>query len=427
MDDDFALKPGMLLGTASSATQQDGGEADTTWRAWCEKGRARDGSDPSRAALHYERWREDTLLMHRLGIQTSRLSVEWARIEPEEGVFDELEIARVKEELMLLIGMGVKPLVTLHHFSDPMWFAAKGGWLVTENVRCFLIYVERVIKSIGHLVSEYITVNEPNLYAYNGYVSGKWPPGEKKPSLAFTVLSNMAGAHIKSYRLIHDMRRSMGFHDTRVSFSLHMCVFVPKNANPVYQRGASERERLFQIRPALAMMTGQFRRPYRNLGRDRQGNYSDFHAIDYFTRKTVDIHSGTDPKGFKSDLGWEIYPKGITACCESLMRIQPKPIYITGCGVCDLSDAFRSRFIYEHLRELCRSNLPVKRFYYQSFLDGFEWSEGSYARFGLVSADGESARRTVKQSGEFYSQLIRAGRVTQELYDRFVSGEDYHY
>ena len=426
---EFSLKPGIQLGVVFAATQIDGGNQEHSWNDWYAQGKIKNGSDPAIAAGHWDRWREDILLMHRMGIQTCRCSVEWARVEPEEGRFDEEAIAHFKEELMLMIGMGIKPLITLHHFSDPMWFMAKGGWEKYDNVRCFLIYVEHVVKAVGHLVSEYITVNEPNTYAHNGYINGIWPPGRKSPSTAMTVMSNLAAAHIKAYRLIHDVRRSLGFKDSKVSFANCLRVYEPRNRlNPVQRLEAAEAERLFQGLLTEAMVTGEFHRPLKNNGRCRKGTYCDFYAVDYDSRVTVSrLTEGARKDSFRNDLGREIFPEGIVQVCKNLMKLRPMPIYITGNAVCDLGDSFRSRFIYEHLKTLCESKLSVKRYYYGCFIDGFEWHEGTYARSGIVHTDFDTMERTVKGSGEFYAKIIEKGGVTEEMFAEYVAGEHYHF
>ncbi len=426
---EFNLKNNMLLGVASSATQTDGGSLGHSWNDWYEKGHVKDGSDPSIAVDHWNRWREDVLLMHSLGVKTCRVSIEWARVEPREGEFDDEAIAHIKEELMLLVALGIKPLVTLHHFTNPMWFEEKGGFEIYENVMAYLLYVEKMVKSIGHLVNEYITFNEPNVYAVYGYFYGKWPPGLKSPSATLDVMGNIASAHIKAYRLIHDMRRSMGFKDSKVGFANQYRVFVPRDPrNPIHRSETRLMSDLFQNHLSLAMLTGEFKKPLKNHGRDRRGAYADFHAVNYFSRSTVygAFSEGTVKGAYKSDLGWEIYPKGILECCERLQKIVRLPIYITGNGVCDLDDRFRSRFIYEHLKVLSRSGLPVKRYYYWSFTDSFHWQEGVFPRFGLVHVDYETMERRVKESGKFYGEIIKKHGVTEEMYGEFVAGEEYH-
>lgn len=428
MDDGFRLRPSMLLGVSTLSTQIDGGMLEHSWNEWHEKGHVKDGFDPAKAAGHWERWREDVLLMRKMGMQTCRFGLEWARIEPHEGIFDECAISRIKEELMLMSALGIRPLVLLQGFSVPKWFEEKGGWLDHENVRCFLIYVEHVISRIGHLCSEFITLNEPNVCAWNGYALGLWPPGMKSMNAAFSVMSNMSTAHIKAYRLIHDMRRGMGFHDSKVSFAIGMRAFRPKNSsNPLDRKSAAAAEKLFQQLMLKAMLTGEFKSPLHNYGRDRRGAYGDFFAVNYYKRSTIGVFGESpSPRSGKNDLGWEICAGGMIECCQWLRQQAPLPIYITENGVCDLGDSFRCLFIYDHLREISKSKLPIKRYYYRGFTDGFEWLEGGFARFGLVHVDFDTMERSIKRSGEFYSQIIKEHAVTQEMFDEFVAGENYH-
>lgn len=424
----FELRPGMLLGAASAATQVDGGGFGHTWNDWYERGYIKDGSNPGIATGHWEHWRQDVMLMSKMGLMTYRFGVEWARIEPEEGCFNDDAIDHVREEILLLRGLGIKPLLTLHHFTNPMWFENKGGWEKPGNIWFFMRFAEKIVRSLGHLVSEYITINEPNVYAYNGYMNGSWPPGKKSVSAVMQVMSVMASAHIRTYRLIHDVRRSMGFDDTRVSVALHMRVFEPKNPkNPAQAAAASLAEHLFQGNLARALTTGEFTYPLKNHIRAYMGNYTDFHAINYYTRSTVTgLADGVRDGCFKNDLGWEIYPDGIVACAEKMQKIRRLPIYITENGTCDNADSFRCRYIYDHLAAMSNSDLPFERYYHWCFNDNFEWLEGESARFGIVHTDYETLDRTIKRSGEFYSAIIRSGGVTEELYRRYVEPQEYH-
>jgi len=425
---DFTLKPNLLLGTVCVPTQIDGGDVDSCWKAWAAAGMIRDGSDPARAAGHWERWREDVLLMHGLGVQSCRLGVDWARLEPEEGRFDEEALDHFKEELMLLIGMGVRPLVTLHQCSDPAWFTDKGGWEKQDNILCFLIYVERVVRAIGHLTSEYVTLCEPNAYAYGGWLFGTSPPGGKKRlNSAANVMSNLCTAHIRAYRLIHDVRRSLGFSDSRVGFMLDYRVFTAQNRfNPVHRAAAAQRTRLYQEVPAEAMLTGEYRAPLRAPARARKGTYADFHAVTYGGRFAVShLTAPATATGYRDDLGRGIQPEGLTRVCLPLLKLRPMALYVSA-GTCDVNDSFRCRYIYDLLKLISESKLPVKRFYYDGFLDGMFWSDGCYARCGLVYTDFETLERTVKRSGEFYAKCIRRGGVSEKMYDKYVAEEEYH-
>jgi beta-glucosidase len=426
----FQLKDGMALGVAAAATQIEGGDSNHNWNDWYRRGRITDGSDPARATDHWNRWREDADLMADMGIKNYRLGIEWARLCPARDRVDEDAVARYREELTYLRDMGISVLLTIHHFTNPMWFEEKGGFTKPENLDDFLDFVALTIRSFGDLVSEYITINEPNVYATSSYYFGIWPPGEKSMTQAMTVMTNMAVCHIRAYALIHNMRRKMGFNDTRVSFAHHLRVFDPKNPlNPYHRVCASLLERFFQDAITRAMCFGDFKWPLktpRGLNMQR-GEYIDFIAVNYYTRTTVSgFGDGTRENASKNDLGWEIYPEGLVRCCKKYYGILQRPIYITENGTCDNTDAFRSRYIYEHLKAICSTGLPVLRYYHWCFCDNFEWIEGESARFGLVHTDYETQQRTLKSSGRFYSEIIRAGGVTGELYDRYVRDQSYY-
>ena len=423
---EFTLKPSLLLGVTSVPTVADG-TLGSCWNEWAAAGNIRDGSDPATAAQHGARWREDVMLMRSMGVQTCRIGADWATIEPEEGSFDGAATARFKEELMLMIGMGIRPLIVLHQCADPVWFTKKGGWEKYDNVRCFLIFAEHIVRAVGHLAAEYLTFCQPNAYVFNGWLQGIWPPGKKSLRTAMSVMSNFCAAHIRAYRLIHDVRRELGFADSRVSFALEYKVFVPKTRyNPLHRNAAAQLDRFFQLYPAEAMLTGEYRLPLRVPGKERHGTFADFLAVDYAGRSTVTrLADGAAEGAFKNDLGREIWPEGFQRACAALYKLRPMNLYLTA-GICDLSDSCRSRFLNDTLRCVSESRLPVKRFYYDGLLDGFYWLDGLYARTGLAAVDFDTMERSLKRSGEFYARIIRRGGVSEKLYDKYVAGEEYH-
>ncbi len=425
----FQLKDGMLLGTASAATQIEGGDLDHSWMDWFRKGHIADGASPARANDHFNRWREDDTLMRDMGMQIARIGVEWARVEPQDNVFDEAAIAHYVAEVDLLLSYGIKPLVTLHHFTNPMWFENVGAFEKTGNIHYFSRFVEKMVTAFGPRVTEYITINEPNVYATSGYFFGSWPPGERSMGRALHVMSVLAAAHIETYRLIHALQADMGVTGTRVSYANHLRVFAPRNPwNPLHRLFAWATERFFQGALSKAMGIGRFTFPIRNLCGAKRGLYCDFIALNYYTRSTVaNLGDGTRKGSPVNDLGWEIYPQGIVECARKLYNIHPLPIYVTENGTCDNTDSFRCRYLYEHLKALCESDLPVERYYHWCFVDNFEWAEGETPRFGLVHIDYETQVRTVKQSGRFFSEVIRAQGVTEAMIDTYVAPQQYHY
>ena len=423
----FQLKKGFLIGTASAATQIEGGNLNHSWLDWYQKGKIVDGSTPARANDHYRLWREDDALMRDMGMQIARIGVEWARVEPENGVFDRDAIDHYVREVELLHAYGIKPLVTLHHFTNPMWFENLGAFEKLENVPLFLRFVDVMVEAFGARVMEYITINEPNVYATNGYFFGSWPPGAKSFRKTCHVMSVLTAAHIQAYEHIHATHARLGIEGTRVSYANHMRVFAPLNPhNPIHRAFASLTRRFFQGSLSKAMGVGRFCYPIRNVARLPKGLYCDFIAINYYTRSTVaNLADGVRPNAPINDLGWEIYPEGIVQCAEELYRVHPLPIYITENGTCDRDDRFRSRYLYDHLKAVSECALPIERYYHWCFVDNFEWLEGESARFGIVKADYETQMRTVKNSGRFLSEIIAAQGVTEAMYAQYVQQQTY--
>ncbi len=411
----------LKIGVASAATQIEGGDQNNSWYAWYQKGHIKDGADPSVATMHYQNYEQDAQLMQAMGIRHYRLGLEWARLEPQPGVFDETAFQHYRDELLLLKKLGISPLLTLHHFTNPMWFENMGAFEKRESIDIFLRFVSKVIDELGDIVSEYITINEPNVYATSGYFFGEWPPGQKSLIKAIRVMGNMCECHLRAYTLIHKKRISMGYVDTHVSYAHHMRVFTPMNSEKLWDRfSARMMKRLFQTSISSVYLTGRGGWPLRRMRGIKRGLYCDFHAVNYYSRTAAKgFGAGFLPGVPVNDLGWEIYPQGIALCASELYALAKLPIYITENGTCDKNDAYRSRYIYEHIKAICESKLPVQRYYHWCFTDNFEWAEGYSARFGLVHVDYETQQRTVKKSGEFFSEMIKVCGVTQQMFDEY--------
>ena len=151
----FSLPKGMLMGVATASTQIEGGDVNSNWNDWYKQGRIKDGTDPATGNNHWQAWKEDTDLLQEMGMQVYRFSVEWARLMPQQGVVDREAVARYREELQALKYFGIKPLLTIHHFSNPMWFEEMGAFTKRENLCYYLELVDLVVDAFGDLVSEY--------------------------------------------------------------------------------------------------------------------------------------------------------------------------------------------------------------------------------------------------------------------------------
>ena len=419
MSDSFKLR-GMLLGASSAATQVEGGDKNNNWYDWYQKGHVKDDSDPSIATMHWERWEEDAQIMAELGLQCCRLGLEWSRLEPERGVFNDAALAHYRDELTLLNSLGIKPMVTLWHFSNPLWFERDGAFLSENALSDFLEYVEYAVRGLGDLVDCWITLNEPNVYAVNGYMTGEWPPGTTSIPQTLKVMEALIPCHIESYKLIHELMP-----EAKVSFANHVRDFAPKDKrNPVHIAAAKASEYLFQTALTRAMMTGCGGVPFKP---HEKGRYYDYIAVNYYTRSTCSgVADGVRENSPRNDLDWEIWPEGLARVVRKLNLEYMAPVYITESGTCDNTDAFRSRYIYEHLRSLVESGVKVERYYHWCFCDNFEWIEGNSSRFGLVHVDYETQKRTIKKSGRFFAEAIKNNGVTQEMYDEYVATQQYN-
>lgn len=423
----FSLPEGILLGVSTASTQIEGGEVGSGWNDWYHRGRITDGTDPATGNDHWVQWQTDTALLSQMGMQLYRFSIEWARLMPQPHQVDEAVVDRYRQELLALKRNGIRPLLTIHHFSNPMWFENMGAFTKKENLRHYMKLVEVAVDRFGDLCSDYITINEPNVYATNSYFFGTWPPGHQKPRTAIAVMENLATCHIQAYQLIHVKRKAMGYTDTMVGNANHVRVFAPKNEkNPWHRLCARLSKWLFQDALTEAMTLGKFSLPLRNWAHLPKGEYTDFIGVNYYSRSTVSgIGDGVRENSPRNDLGWEIYPDGIVECARELYDLLPRSIWITENGTCDNADRFRCRYLYEHLKALSESGLPVVRYYHWCFCDNFEWIEGNSAKFGLVSVEPGTMQRRIKKSGRFYSQIIQNGGVTEEMYDTYVNGQEY--
>jgi beta-glucosidase len=416
------------MGSATAATQIEGGDRNNTWFDWCRQGNIKDGTSTLHADDHWNRYREDTALLTRLNQKIYRMGIEWSRIEPEKGLFDREAMERYREEISLIIKAGVRPLVTLHHFSNPLWLHKEGDFENEKVVGYFERYVRFVIENIGDLVSEYITINEPNVYVVNGYFFGMWPPGKMDFMLAMRVYINMTKCHIAAYKTIHELREGFA-EQTMVGVANHLRIFIPYNRfNILDHIAAGTMSYFFQDGIVKLMTKGTLRFPaHIFIPKHMRGNYCDFMGINYYTRSAVKFkgfQDGVRPGAPLNDLGWELYPEGISKLCKEYYRKYKLPIWITENGVCDNSDSFRAEYICDHLVQLAdtiKSGVRVERYYHWSLLDNFEWLEGESARFGLVHVDYGTQQRSVKRSGEFYADICMEGRLTQEMIDDYES------
>jgi len=419
----FSLPSTLLLGAASSAFQIEGGDTGHSWHRWSLKpGRIRDGSSCTVACDHWNRVAEDTALMKTLGLQTCRLGIEWSRVEPAEGRFDEGAIAHYRDEITRMRKAGIVPLVTLHHFSNPLWMEDSGSWLDYAAADRFERYVKRMVRDLGDLVADWVTINEPNVYLYQSFVEGSFPPGTHSIRSYMKGARVMIRAHMRAYAAIHGLRREMGFDDTMVGVAHHLRLFDPLRGTFMERKLSGLLSRLFQDIFLEGMSSGRHLLPVGIGHPSGKGNFQDFIGINYYSRDMISARPGKIMRVREdapvNDLGWEIYPEGLYRVCRDAYWRFRRPIYITENGTCDIQDAFRARYIIDHLRQVKRllnDGVDVRRYYHWSLMDNFELAEGLRYRFGLVHVDFDTQKRTIKKSGKLYAEIIAKRAVTKKM------------
>jgi len=415
----FKLNEDFLLGTATASVQIEGGETKNTWYNWCEAGHISDKSSTITACDHWNRVEADTQLLKNLNVQTHRMSLEWSRIEPEVGQFSSEALKHYRNEIQLLLDNNIKPLVTLHHFSEPQWFQDMGGWSKSDTAELFVEFVRYVVENLGDLVCEWVTFNEPNVYTTFGYEIGIFPPGIRNLIEAQKVKAEIIKIHVKVYDLIHTIRRERGFKGkTMVGAAIHIRIF--DGITLVAKRIAAVADYFFNELFMSGITTGTLKFPLpRNGYKNKKGTYVDFLGINYYTRNIVEFaldprmyfHKLVNDRGLeKTDLGWDIYPEGIYQVCKKYFKRYKLPIYITENGISDRLDNKRPEFIISHLSYLAKAideGIPVKRYYHWTLMDNFEWLEGQTANFGLFHCNFDTQERTARNSAALYAKICK--------------------
>ena len=411
--------PDFYWGTATSAHQVEGGNRNDWWEWEQRPGKIWGGQKSGRACDQYHRYAQDFAQLQELGFNAHRFSLEWSRIEPEEGRFSEKELLHYRDVIGSCRSHGMEPFVTLHHFTNPLWVARRGGWENPSVVDRFARYVKQAANALADRVVFWITVNEPLVFATQGSLVGTWPPGRRSLAATLRVTENMLKAHAAAYLELKGTSPR-----AQVGVAKHLRPFDPARPGHRGDRWlARQLDRIFNWLFLDGMESGRVGWPVsgwlRFGGRilsELKGT-QDFVGVNYYSRALVRL--GTDlaaaagqvpPPGAEvNSLGWEVYPEGLLRVLRQV-AVYGKPIYITENGICTEDDAQRVRFIREHLRQVGRAigeGIPVRGYFYWSSHDNFEWAEGYRARFGLIGVDFATQERTVRDSARFLGEAAR--------------------
>ncbi len=430
---------GFLWGAATAAHQVEGGNENNDWWDWEQTSGHIKNGDTSAVACDWwkgERYREDFDLAQSQNHNAHRLSVEWSRIEPREGEWDAEAIAFYRRVLSALRERGMMPLVTLHHFANPMWLRAKGAWETDSVVPFFERYTAKVVQEFGDLCDFWVTINEPTVYLFAGYVNGNWPPGKKDFGLAMRVGKNMLRAHAAAYHVIHHIQPN-----ARVGSAHNIRPLKPQNPGSWLNRlVASWQNNAYNHLLLLAMIDGRVRFPMGVGSRVPEAvDTQDFIGLNFYLsgRVAVDLSQPSmlfgrqmpaKPWGtsFDEELRqWfgngDIDPEGLYSTAKWLARFH-KPVYVTENGICDGNDEIRPRYLVSHLAALQRAiqeGAPVKGYFHWTLVDNFEWVEGYALRFGLIHLDVSTQKRTPRPSAAIYARIAHENGIADDLIEKY--------
>lgn len=401
---------GFYWGAATASYQVEGGIYNTDWAKAAKEGRV---PECGLACDHFNRYEADFDLAKSLGHTAHRLSVEWARIEPEEGKFDMEAIAHYRKVLQALRARGLKSFVTIWHFTLPLWFSESGSFERRDSPEIFARYAAFVVSELGDLCDHFSTMNEPNVFGSNGWLRGSWPPfkrfaltdlvsitnsgrqhearasrGLSPLFLYFRVMKNLALSHNAAYKAIKKISPA-----TEVSLVKHVIVFDSTD-NIFYK---------LKAKVANYMWTYRFM--------NRVHMCCDSIGLNYYFYTQF----GDKRQWRKTDMDWNFAPEHIFDALMILSRYK-KPLFVSEGGIADALDTGRAEYITKQVDGVWRaisSGADVKGHIYWSLLDNYEWALGFPKRFGLVEVNFETQERKVRSSAYVYKKICEENRVVE--------------
>jgi beta-glucosidase len=388
---------GFFWGAATAAHQIEGNNTHSDW--WRSE---QAGLLPHKSELacnSWTDWREDIKLLRKLGLNAYRLSVEWARIEPEPGRFDQQALQNYRDQIEGLREAGIEPMVTLHHFTSPAWLADRGGLESPEVIQHFTNYVAEVNKHLGALVRWWITFNEPSILGFKAYIEGSWPPHRPNHLKGYTRLMRHARtAHARARRILKAT-------NPNAMVSMAFAIW-PMQAlrpwSPIDQAMVLLGDWLWQgriLKRSLPML--------------------DWIGLNYYSRTFVGWpwpSTNGHISGRLTDFGWEVYPEGLRQVLNRVGHFG-KPVIITENGIADADDQQRADYIVAHVRQMLLAlddGVDLRGYMHWTLLDNFEWAEGFEQRFGLATR-----ARQLRPSARVYETVARANALPDEVLGTF--------
>ena len=339
---------------------------------------------------HYNRFEEDFDIAKKLNFTAFRFGIEWSRIEPQEGQWDEEAIEHYRDYINELNERGLEPFMNLWHYTLPTWFADKGGFENADNLKYWRRFVHKVSDELLHNVRYVITINEPNVYTSAAYIVGDTPPQKKSVWLFSRVYWHLIRAHRQAYKIIKAHQKGV-----QVGVAAQLANIQAKRPHNYFDQFSTKWMRYF--------WNWFFLRRIR-----KQQDFVGFNY--YFTDYYTGLVEHENPKVPVNDMGWYMEPEGLYPLLLRVWARFKKPIFVTENGVADMHDEFRRWWIEETIVAMERAlseGVDLRGYFYWSLLDNFEWAYGWWPKFGLVEVDRKQGmKRTIRPSAHWFAKRI---------------------
>ncbi len=397
---------GFLWGVATAAHQIEGGNTNNDWWRF-EHAPGSSVAEPSGVACDsWNRWREDLDLIQDMGLNAYRFSLEWSRIEPSEGVFDDAALGRYRDMLLGCREREIKACVTFHHFTLPLWLADKGGVDCEDFAPLFARYCGVAVGRLGDLIDVACTLNEPSVVGMMGYLLGGWPPGVAGDLAAYArATDNLVAAHRAG---ADALRAGPGDFPIGLALAIPDVVFHPDGTwdGPGY--------RVDELPPLEGPLNAIKRLMFDAWIEAARGD--DFVGVQTYS----EVHMGPDgqnlpiPEGVRmTQMSWTYTPEALGRAVRLAASATGVPVIVTENGLATEDDAERVEYISRALaalRAAMDDGVDVRGYFYWSLLDNFEWAEGYRPKFGLATCDRETLDRAPKPAATYYAGIVASSR-----------------
>lgn len=412
---------GFLWGAATSSHQIEGANFNSDWYQWERKNKIKDGSSSNPGCNSGDNLSRDIELIKNLNLNSYRFSIEWAKIQPKEDVFDDKEMLKYLDFVNDLINNNIEPILTLFHFSLPLWFSNKGGFEKKENIIYFTNFVRKIGELFKGKVQFYNIINEPIVYIYMSYIEGLWPPGIKNEKLAYEIGKNLLYVYDESYSILKEIDKT-----NKISIAKHTAVYDSYKKYSLLNNYIKNKiENYFDHSFIDSILNNKFEKPF---GKREKANFTsnfDYLGINYYTKRTIKYEKHnpviTYSKGNKTDIGWLFYPEGIYNVLKRFEKYN-LPILITENGIADKDDRLRNIYIIKTLHTInhcMQKDIKILGYIHWTLMDNFEWLEGQSMKFGLYHTNFKNYKFTLRNSANIFSNIVLDNRIP-ERYIKFI-------